>query len=389
MRTSPKGEKRGSDMRTSVSVSVLSVILAITIASPALVDEAAARKKLEDDYIPFTTEKFFHYVFMDNKKMVGLFLEAGMPVDSADKNGRTALHGAARHDDGKMLAQLLKAGAKVNVRTKEGDTPLCSAADSERLKNVLALLQAGADARMVCSWGKTALHIAADKGDAQMVEALLKAGAGLEARDKYSQTPLYFAVRAERPDALNALIAAGADVNAKFKHGQSALHEAVSKGRPEYVSALLKGGAAVDQRDSQGKTPLFDAVTYDRVEVIPVLLAAGADPAAKNKSGETMQQIAERARSARALDLIKGARKVDVPPAKTIPPKSPAAAAGASSGDPKADLKNLGFNFDAETFFNRVETEDVRAIGLFLKAGMDPGSRNKSGRTVLWEAVEG
>jgi ankyrin repeat protein len=101
-----------------------------------------------------------------------------------------------------------------------------------------------------------------------------------------------------------------------------------------------------------------------------------------------MQQIAERARSARALDMIRGAKKVDVAPVKTIPPPK-GAAAGTSSGDPKADLEKLGFNFDADTFFNRVETEDVHAIGLFLKAGMDPGTRNEKGRTALWEAVEG
>jgi ankyrin repeat protein len=220
-----------------------------------------------------------------------------------------------------------------------------------------------------------------------MVTLVLKAGAELEARDKYSQTPLYFAVRAEKRDALDALIAAGADVNAKFKSGQSALHEAVSRGKPDYVSALLKGGASVDQRDSQGKTPLFDAVAYDRVEVIPVLLAAGADPTARNKSGESIEQIGKRARSARALELIKDAKKVDVAPVKTIP--SPNGTVGTSSADPKADLKKLGFNFDSGTFFNRVETEDVRAIGLFLKGGMDPGTRNEMGRTALWEAVEG
>ena len=54
----------------------------------------------------------------------------------------------------------------------------------------------------------------------------------------------------------------------------------------------------------------------------------------------------------------------------------------------KKELEKEGLAFDAKTFFGRVEGGDTKAIALFLAAGFDPATRDESGRTALWAAVE-
>lgn len=377
------------------SVAVAACLALTLVASFAAyaVDPVKARKKLDDEYIPFTPEKFLHYAFMDDKKMIGLFLDAGMPINTSDDQG-TALHRAARQDDGKTLALLVKAGADLNAHSKSGKTPLCEAADDGKVKNVAALIAAGADVNALCSSGRTALHEAAAKNSGPAVAALLKAGAKLEARDEHLDTPLLLALKGETPEALKVLIAAGASVDAKSKNGETGLHVAVNRGSVPMLNALISAGAQVDARDSQGQTPLYLAAAYDRIEVIPPLLAAGADPAAKNNRGQSVVKVGEESRSVRALDLVRGARKVDVAPVpKGAATSSGSGASGTASapfkGDPKKELQRLGLKYDKETFFNRVEVDDTRAIELFLAAGFDPAGRNEQGRPALYVAVEG
>lgn len=369
----------------------LGASLVLLVSLPAFADQAKARKKLDDEYIPFTAEKFHHYVFMGDRKMVALFLEAGMDVNTPSDRG-TALHRAAGGDDQKLFEMLMKAGADPNAKAKNGDTPLCRAAGEGQIRNVNALLAAGADVNAVCGWGRTALHEAAEENSAPVVNALVKAGAAIEARDERSDTPLAFAAKGATPDALNALLAAGADPNAKLSHGETVLHEAVDRDSAPLVKALLAGGAAIDARDGDGRTPLHRAANYDRAEIIPILLAAGADPDAKDKRGESVRKSAENARSARAIDLLKDARKVAAAPApatsRTATSRS-APALPASPEEAKKELARSGFRMDRETWFQRVDADDARVVGLFLKAGFDPATRNESGRPALWQAVEG
>jgi ankyrin repeat protein len=356
-------------------------------------DPAKARKKLDDDYIPFTAEKFLGYVFGGDRKMVELFIEAGIPVDSTDDQGRAALHRAAGDEDGKLLPILIKAGANVNLGDKDGTTPLCIAADNGVLKNVQALLLAKADVNAACGVDKvTALHEAAAKGSVPVIQALLAAGASIEARQRSAETPLFYAVHRDASGAaMAALITAGADVNAKSR-AETPLHEAVNGRSVLHVNALLKAGALVDAKNMRGETPLFEAARNDSVEIVPILLQAGADPAAKDSSGVTPLKIAEQVHAARVIPLLKDAKKLAVAPvqptAATRPSGAASGAATAPAGDPKQELQRKGFTLDAKTFFGRVAAGDAPTVSLLLKAGFAPGTRNETGRTALWEAIE-
>jgi ankyrin repeat-rich membrane spanning protein len=54
-------------------------------------------------------------------------LQQGVPVDAQDKDGKTALWEASRHDHGEIVALLLEHDAQVDLASKDGETPLLQA----------------------------------------------------------------------------------------------------------------------------------------------------------------------------------------------------------------------------------------------------------------------
>jgi ankyrin repeat protein len=378
-------------MRKNITAWLLAFAFLSSAGTAGAADPEKARKKLAKEDIAFTPENFLKKVFLGDEDVVQLFLEAGMPVDTADEKGWSALHRAAQGDSEKTLAVILKAKPSLNTKTKEGDTPLCRAAASGTAKNVALLIRAGADVNEVCSFQKTALHEAAHEGDAAKVEALLAAGARPEARDDRGQTPLHLSTNHESAAVAMALIRAKADVNAKSKQGKTPLHQATGWDEPAVVTALLAAGAEVDARDSSGRTPLYDAAGVGRMRIIPLLLAAGADPNAKARGGETPIQAAQASRESAAVEMLKNAKKASVPPPsrEEASAKAPAAASPPSSPSDAAEgLKKMGLKADRKTLFERVEGRDARAVRLILAAGVSPGVRNDRGRTPLYVAVE-
>ncbi len=74
-------------------------------------------------------------------------LAKGVPVDSKDRNGNTALVDAARigFEDGEN--QLLQVGANTNIANNQGETALIVATQAHDIASVRLLLQYGADPR--------------------------------------------------------------------------------------------------------------------------------------------------------------------------------------------------------------------------------------------------
>jgi ankyrin repeat protein len=64
----------------------------------------------------------------DAIETIKLCLEAGLDVNAADANGRTALHGAALFGYDKVIRFLAEHGARIDVKDKRGFTPLDMAA---------------------------------------------------------------------------------------------------------------------------------------------------------------------------------------------------------------------------------------------------------------------
>src|SRR5690242_18575854 len=102
----------------------------------------------------------------------------------------TALLEAARCDDLGELQRLVEAGVPVDVLDDEGRSPLYLAAAFSAPALVRLLLRAGADPRFVGQAGITVLHRAAISGHPLNAQLLLEAGCPPDAADEQGRTAL-------------------------------------------------------------------------------------------------------------------------------------------------------------------------------------------------------
>jgi ankyrin repeat protein len=221
-------------------------------------------------------------------KGVQTLLDAGTPVNGANKSDETALHFAVEARNGKLVELLLKAGADVNARNSYGRSPLWEAAGGRDLKIIERLIKSGADvnARERLE-GKTPFlnSIGPKPEHRDTMRLLAKHGADVKAADNYGRTALALADRylSDDPDAdkeernnsaalRELLMELGVlDRNA------DAFTKAAADGNLEAVCKFLGNGVPVDAMDAQERTALYMAVSRQHIETVRQLLKAGAD----------------------------------------------------------------------------------------------------------------
>uniref|UniRef100_A0A3B4B672 Uncharacterized protein n=1 Tax=Periophthalmus magnuspinnatus TaxID=409849 RepID=A0A3B4B672_9GOBI len=130
-------------------------------------------------------------------EMSTLLLEkGGVPLESKDAEGRTALHVACWQGSVEMVNLLLKYSANPNAQDSEGRPPLHSIAWTGHTQVGRKLLETpGIDIDLCCNQGATALSIAAQEGNVNIVAMLLDKGANPEHVDKYNRTPVKVAAK--------------------------------------------------------------------------------------------------------------------------------------------------------------------------------------------------
>ncbi len=182
-------------------------------------------------------------------------LQQGVDVNSAQGDGMTALHWAARNNDIETAEMLLYAGANVGATTRLGAyTPLLIAARSGSTDMVKKLLEAGSDPASTTSHGATPLMLAAISGQVEAVRTLLDYGVDIDARESaMGQTALMSASAFDRSDVVRLLLSRGADsglestvidVAAKAER-DSALH----RERDKILSEAKKKAAAEKEKE--------------------------------------------------------------------------------------------------------------------------------------------
>ncbi|KAI4806077.1 hypothetical protein KUCAC02_010665 [Chaenocephalus aceratus] len=131
-------------------------------------------------------------VLEDRLEKATLLIEkGGVPLESRDSEGRTALHVASWQGCVEMVDLLLKHGANPNAQDTEGRPPMHSVAWTGHAEVGRRLLEAtGVDIDLTCHQRATALSIAAQVGQANIVGMLLERGANPNHMDKYGRSPV-------------------------------------------------------------------------------------------------------------------------------------------------------------------------------------------------------
>ena len=105
-------------------------------------------------------KRFIDAAHFDDVTEVVDMLRGGIPIDSTDENGYTALYWATNSNHTEIVTELLKNGADVNVQNGHGWTPLHTAADNNNTDIMITLLAHNADSSIKNIRGQTALDVA-------------------------------------------------------------------------------------------------------------------------------------------------------------------------------------------------------------------------------------
>lgn len=332
-----------------------------------------------------------------------LCLVAPAFAELVEKDGTTALHWAAYHDDAKAVETLLAGGAKAEVPNRYGITPLLLACENGNETIVRALLAAGADPHAKRRGGETALMIASRTGRPEAVKALLEKGAHVDAKDRSGQTALMWAAALGHAEVIELLVNAGADLKHRLDSGFTAFLFAAREGKTAAVEKLLALGADVNDaivtdketrgRDApNGTGAIIFAVENGHFELAMKLIRAGADPN-DQRSGFTPLHTLTWVRKPPHGDdeagqpppdthgnldslsfireLVKAGAKVDA----TLGEGAKARAFGA-----------INFN-GATPFLLASRNADLAMMKLLVELGADPHQPNADGSTPLMAAA--
>ncbi|PAA47029.1 hypothetical protein BOX15_Mlig018903g3 [Macrostomum lignano] len=260
-------------------------------------------------------------------------------LHSADENGDSLAHLAARHDN-LMLLALLPAEIKFQTNNK-GLTPFMEAAQSGKTRCAKHLMHLFRQTHLASNWqavlcknnseGRTALDMAEECGWhelAKIIEAELKllengltpqqeririqleqlALAGNLAELKLLAT----SANCDLPDGAGKtalmrvsecksaglevlkLLAGLGDPTAPDANGWSSLHSAAAAGWEGAMWALANSGAAVNCGDHRNWTALMQAASRDHVDSVRALLRLGANWEMRDNNGSTALYYADR-----------------------------------------------------------------------------------------------
>lgn len=262
--------------------SVLMIVACLVVA-------AKAADKLGDDLIKAAKKG-------DVAKAQAL-VRQGVPVDSQDKDGKTALWEATRHEKADVVAMLIEAKADLNLPSKEGETPLFVAAGRGNPKVLTMLMAAGADTSLRSPAGTTLLMAVAGGGHTDVVGTLIKSGARVNEEDNGGETALHYAATQGRGQTIRALVDAHAEVDHRSHDGMTPLMEAAERGHDDAVTALLWNKARPNLANPHDKewTALLYAAKSGTSTVIDTLLSQGADVHVVDTTDDEAIHVAARA----------------------------------------------------------------------------------------------
>lgn len=215
-------------------------------------------------------------------------LTNGADPRTADGEGNTPLHYAARSSDPGVAALLRDAGAEIDPLNRDHASPLALACTAGNWRLARFLLERGAKPEL--PGALPALHAAAggDEDDPAGVQLLLKHRAKADARDARGRSALHEAAYAGHPEIIGILLGAGADIHARDGDQRTPFLEAARGGRMPALLALNDARPDVHAVDSHGRHALILACMADAPSptLIRALLDLGIDTAHTDRDGK-------------------------------------------------------------------------------------------------------
>jgi ankyrin repeat protein len=222
------------------------------------------------------------------------------PAKSKQRDGETALHVAARHNQLEVARLLVTHGAEVNAQTYHGRTVLQHALvfGAADLSLIRFLVECGADINV----GSSIIGIFSRTDWWEIIECLLKNGFNVRtALQKNGRTLLdAIVLRLEHPwnvdfePIIETLLSYGADVNLSGRPDEDPpLVLAAVQGCVGVVRLLVSAGADSRLGSSRTGTALHAAAKHGSSGLVELLLAAGADPFANNNNGKTALELTQ------------------------------------------------------------------------------------------------
>lgn len=235
-------------------------------------------------------------------------IKQGVDVNSADKDGYTALMRAIFSAKADVVEALIKAGANVNLTNTKGQSAAFLALDNGigdiRPEIILLLANAGVDFSKEIVRSEPAIIHAANTLNSKTVRALLQAGVDPNTKSKKGKAVIFYAAEnANMPEGVEmiaGLVSKKADVNVKDDKGRTALERIANASSSEYfddasvrenygaaVYALVRGGADSASIESATKSMVSNGYAY-MLEMLQQAQAAG--PIGAQPAASTAQQ---------------------------------------------------------------------------------------------------
>lgn len=286
---------------------------------------------------------------------VKALIELGVPIDSVDGAGGTALHYAAKNGHETTVSYL--AALMAETDDADVDAPMIyawSQDDIEKTKKGLANTEGASRDAFAKLNGWTALHVAVKHGHLLCVQALVRAGADPDKTTDTDTTPMDLAIQEEKTE-IAAWLASHCDLKKRGADGRTPLQTALHRGdlalavelagrdpdrKHDYihdnqmtdayrVTGLHRAAAAADERmtkfyllgatspsatDAFGRTPLHIAALNGQPrQVKPLLRGETANLIIKDRDGLTPLEAAAAAGRPRVFkELFEASENLDL-----------------------------------------------------------------------------
>mmetsp|Transcript_9152 Transcript_9152/g.21980 ORF Transcript_9152/g.21980 Transcript_9152/m.21980 type:complete len:482 (+) Transcript_9152:46-1491(+) len=150
----------------------------------------------------------------------------------------------------------------------------------------------------------TNLFQAALDGNLFFLQLYAEVGGFLDAVDGKGRTALHYNCAGGSSQAVHYLLQHGASVRLPDLSGSTPLHWAARYGHAPIVRLLLESKAHPDEQNNMGDTAMHEAAALGLVDPLQWLVLAKANLSLRNRESRTPLEVAERAPSKEAMQLL-------------------------------------------------------------------------------------